>query len=46
MAVFDRTGRRLADDLGVAPGEQLLRARWAVQRGDDTGAGRGRAGAA
>ncbi|WP_326613896.1 winged helix-turn-helix domain-containing protein [Streptomyces scopuliridis] len=46
LAVFDRTGRRLADDLGVAPGEQLLRARWAVQRGDDAGAGRGRAGAA
>ncbi|GAA2499355.1 hypothetical protein GCM10010406_39870 [Streptomyces thermolineatus] len=46
LAVFDRTGRRLADDLGVAPGELLLRARWAVLRGDDAGAGRGRAGAA
>ncbi|MFI7414582.1 BTAD domain-containing putative transcriptional regulator [Streptomyces sp. NPDC049627] len=44
LAVFDRTGRRLADDLGVAPGELLRRARWSVLRGDE--AGRGRAGAA
>ncbi|MFE4173065.1 BTAD domain-containing putative transcriptional regulator [Streptomyces sp. NPDC056909] len=46
LAVFDRTGRRLADELGVTPGEPLLRARWAVLRGDDAGAGRGRAGSA
>ncbi|MFH8801242.1 BTAD domain-containing putative transcriptional regulator [Streptomyces sp. NPDC017936] len=46
LAVFDRTGRRLADDLGVAPGDELLQARRAVLRGDDAGTGRGRAGAA
>ncbi|MFE2970383.1 BTAD domain-containing putative transcriptional regulator [Streptomyces sp. NPDC059340] len=46
LAVFDRAGRRLADDLGVAPGELLRRARRAVLRGDDAGAGRGRVGAA
>lgn len=40
LAVFDRAGRRLADDLGVAPGELLLRARWAVLSGDGTGGGR------
>ncbi|MFC9649650.1 BTAD domain-containing putative transcriptional regulator [Streptomyces sp. NPDC056937] len=45
LAVFDRAGRRLADDLGVVPGELLLRARWAVLRGDGDG-GDGRAGAA
>lgn len=44
LAVFDRTARRLADDLGVAPGEPLRRARWSILRGDE--AGRGRAGAA
>ena len=46
LAVFDRTVRRLADDLGVAPTELLRRARWSVLRGDDAGRGRGRAGAA
>lgn len=46
LAVFDRTARRLADDLGVAPGEVLLRARRAVLRGDGAGTGRLRAGAA
>ncbi|WP_030939702.1 BTAD domain-containing putative transcriptional regulator [Streptomyces sp. NRRL S-646] len=46
LAVFDRTARRLAADLGVAPGEPLLRARWAVLRGNDADAGHGRAGAA
>ncbi|WP_225827012.1 BTAD domain-containing putative transcriptional regulator [Streptomyces naphthomycinicus] len=46
LAVFERAGRRLADDLGVAPGETLLRARRAVLRGDDAGPGRVRAGAA
>ncbi|GGK04553.1 hypothetical protein GCM10011583_40420 [Streptomyces camponoticapitis] len=44
LAVFDRAGRRLADELGVAPGEPLLRARWAVLR--EEGACAGRAGAA
>ncbi|MFF8592269.1 BTAD domain-containing putative transcriptional regulator [Streptomyces sp. NPDC015220] len=46
LAVFDRVGRRLAEDLGVAPGEALLRARRAALRGDGAGTGRGRAGAA
>ncbi|MBT2423290.1 winged helix-turn-helix domain-containing protein [Streptomyces sp. ISL-22] len=46
LAVFERTTRRLADDLGVTPGEPLRRARWSVLRGDDTGRGRARAGAA
>ncbi|MET7684675.1 BTAD domain-containing putative transcriptional regulator [Streptomyces sp. NPDC005423] len=46
LAAYDRIGRRLADDLGVAPGEPLLRARWAVLRGNHAGAGPGRAGAA
>ncbi|MGV9943547.1 BTAD domain-containing putative transcriptional regulator [Streptomyces sp. NPDC003401] len=46
LAVFDRTARRLADDLGVAPGEVLTRARRAVLRGDGTGTGHVRAGAA
>ncbi|MFG2933845.1 BTAD domain-containing putative transcriptional regulator [Streptomyces achromogenes] len=46
LAVFDRTARRLADDLGVAPGDLLLRARRAALSGEDAGRGRGRAGAA
>ncbi|MFC9288586.1 BTAD domain-containing putative transcriptional regulator [Streptomyces sp. NPDC057052] len=46
LAVFDRTARRLADDLGVAPGDVLVRARRAVLRGDGAGTGRVRAGAA
>ncbi|MFJ9034374.1 BTAD domain-containing putative transcriptional regulator [Streptomyces sp. NPDC102274] len=46
LTVFDRTRRRLADDLGVAPGEPLLRARGELLLGADAGAGRGRAGAA
>ncbi|MFI2367705.1 BTAD domain-containing putative transcriptional regulator [Streptomyces sp. NPDC018833] len=45
LVVFDRTRRRLADDLGVAPGELLRRARWAILRGDDAHPGRGLAGA-
>ncbi|MDC0772735.1 BTAD domain-containing putative transcriptional regulator [Streptomyces sp. HD] len=44
LAVFDRTARRLAADLGVAPGEPLRRARLRILRGDDLG--HGRAGAA
>ncbi|MEU3958197.1 hypothetical protein AB0F45_39180, partial [Streptomyces achromogenes] len=40
------TARRLADDLGVAPGDLLLRARRAALSGEDAGRGRGRAGAA
>ncbi|HEY3502108.1 MAG TPA: BTAD domain-containing putative transcriptional regulator [Actinocatenispora sp.] len=39
LLVFARTYRRLADDLGLAPGETLRRAHRAVLRGDDTGAG-------
>ncbi|MEU8652028.1 BTAD domain-containing putative transcriptional regulator [Streptomyces sp. NPDC048737] len=46
LAVFDRTARRLAGDLGVAPGDVLLRARRAVLHGDAAGTGRVRAGAA
>ncbi|MGW1954212.1 BTAD domain-containing putative transcriptional regulator [Streptomyces sp. NPDC001920] len=46
LAVFDRTAGRLADDLGVAPGELLRRARWSVLGEDGTATGRGRAGAA
>lgn len=42
LSVFNRTGRRLADELGVPPGELLCRARWSVLRGD--GGGRGRDG--
>ncbi|MFF9478634.1 BTAD domain-containing putative transcriptional regulator [Streptomyces sp. NPDC014733] len=45
LAVFDRTARHLTDDLGVPPGELLLRARWSVLRGDAPGGG-ARAGAA
>ncbi|QTE03064.1 BTAD domain-containing putative transcriptional regulator [Streptomyces cyanogenus] len=44
LAVFDRTARHLADDLGVAPGELLLQARRAALRGDDAGTGRDRTG--
>ncbi|MFR9798745.1 BTAD domain-containing putative transcriptional regulator [Streptomyces sp. MS06] len=47
LAVFERTARSLTDDLGVAPGEVLLRARRAALRGEDVDTGRpGRAGAA
>ncbi|MFF8449137.1 BTAD domain-containing putative transcriptional regulator [Streptomyces leeuwenhoekii] len=46
LAVFDRAGRCLAEDLGVAPGEALVRARRAVLRGDGAGTGPVRAGAA
>ncbi|MER7027120.1 MULTISPECIES: BTAD domain-containing putative transcriptional regulator [Streptomyces] len=47
LAVFDRTARHLADDLGVPPGQLLQRARWSVLRGDDgTAGGEDRAGAA
>ncbi|MBT2365920.1 winged helix-turn-helix domain-containing protein [Streptomyces sp. ISL-10] len=46
MVVFDRTRRRLADDLGVAPGELLRRARWAILREDDVSPGPGLAGVA
>ncbi|WP_041823536.1 BTAD domain-containing putative transcriptional regulator [Streptantibioticus cattleyicolor] len=34
LAVFDRARRKLADELGVRPGELLLRARRAVLRGE------------
>jgi DNA-binding SARP family transcriptional activator len=34
LAVFERTAGRLDGDLGVAPGDLLRRARWAVLRGD------------
>ncbi|GHH24348.1 hypothetical protein GCM10018780_74540 [Streptomyces lanatus] len=44
LTVYDRTARRLATELEVAPGELLCRARWSVLRGDESG--RGRAGAA
>ncbi|MEU5533736.1 BTAD domain-containing putative transcriptional regulator [Streptomyces sp. NPDC020362] len=43
LAVFDRTRRRLADDLEVAPGELLRRARWEILRESATGPGLGRA---
>ncbi|GGZ19639.1 hypothetical protein GCM10010300_74640 [Streptomyces olivaceoviridis] len=46
LAVFDRIARRLDDDLGVAPGDLLLRARRAALLGEDAGPGRGRAGVA
>ncbi|MGW3357552.1 BTAD domain-containing putative transcriptional regulator [Streptomyces bungoensis] len=46
LAVFDRAGRLLADELGVAPGDVLVRARRAVLRGDDAGTGHARARAA
>ncbi|EFF88594.1 LOW QUALITY PROTEIN: regulatory protein AfsR, partial [Streptomyces sp. e14] len=46
LAVFDRIARRLADDLGVDPGALLVRARRGALLGEDTGPGRGRAGAA
>ncbi|MGZ0201477.1 BTAD domain-containing putative transcriptional regulator [Streptomyces sp. RM1] len=48
LAVFDRIARHLAEDLGVPPGDVLLRARRAALLGEDTGPGRGRgrAGAA
>ncbi|MER8041629.1 AfsR/SARP family transcriptional regulator [Streptomyces sp. NPDC094032] len=38
-AVFDRARRRLADDLGVAPGVLLLRTHEMVLRGDESGPG-------
>jgi DNA-binding SARP family transcriptional activator/DNA-binding CsgD family transcriptional regulator len=46
LAVFDRAGRCLADELGVAPGEALWQARRAVLRGDGADTGRVRAGTA
>ncbi|MEU2711937.1 BTAD domain-containing putative transcriptional regulator [Streptomyces sp. NPDC007205] len=46
LAVFDRARKRLADDLGVAPGELLLRARRAVLRGDSASPGLGQGDAA
>ncbi|MGW2254585.1 BTAD domain-containing putative transcriptional regulator [Kitasatospora sp. NPDC001660] len=36
LAVFDRTRRRLADDLGVYPGQDLRRTHRMILRGDDT----------
>lgn len=42
LAVFERTARRLDDELGVAPGELLRRARWSVLRGEEAGQGRDR----
>ncbi|MER5938013.1 BTAD domain-containing putative transcriptional regulator [Streptomyces sp. NPDC001928] len=44
LAVFERTARRLTDELDVTPGEPLRRARRSILRGDE--AGRGGAGAA
>ncbi|MEU3710939.1 BTAD domain-containing putative transcriptional regulator [Streptomyces catenulae] len=46
LAVFDRTARHLTGDLGVPPGELLLRARWSVLRDDATARDTDRAGAA
>ncbi|MFH9659642.1 BTAD domain-containing putative transcriptional regulator [Streptomyces sp. NPDC017248] len=46
LAVYDRARRHLADDLGVAPGEELSLARRAVLRGDAAGTAGLRAGAA
>ncbi|MFI1760764.1 BTAD domain-containing putative transcriptional regulator [Streptomyces sp. NPDC020800] len=43
LSVFDRARRRLADDLGVAPGELLRRARWEILREGAAGSGHGRA---
>ncbi|KAF0647921.1 MULTISPECIES: BTAD domain-containing putative transcriptional regulator [Streptomyces] len=40
LAVFDRVRLRLADDLGVAPGEVLWQARRAALRGDGPATGR------
>ncbi|MFC7932021.1 BTAD domain-containing putative transcriptional regulator [Streptomyces cinereoruber] len=40
LAVFDRTCRRLADDLGVAPSMLLRRTRRMILCGDETGLGR------
>ncbi|MCS0636873.1 winged helix-turn-helix domain-containing protein [Streptomyces sp. LP05-1] len=39
VAVFDRARRRLAEDLGVAPGDELRRARGALVRSEGAGAG-------
>ncbi|MFF9474273.1 BTAD domain-containing putative transcriptional regulator [Streptomyces roseolus] len=40
LAVFDRTCRRLADDLGVTPSMQLRRTRRMILCGDEAGLGR------
>lgn len=40
LAVFDRTRRLLADDLGLTPGETLQRAQQAVLRGEEISFGR------
>ncbi|MFF2777173.1 BTAD domain-containing putative transcriptional regulator [Streptomyces sp. NPDC058052] len=40
LAAFDRTRRRLADDLGVAPSMLLRRTRRMILCGDETGLGR------
>ncbi|GAA1988618.1 BTAD domain-containing putative transcriptional regulator [Amycolatopsis minnesotensis] len=45
LAVFTRTRRLLADDLGLSPGETLRQAHQAVLRGDETSFGRTRTGA-
>lgn len=46
LAVFDSVARRLTDDLGIAPGEQLRRTRWAILRDDESSAAvRSQAGA-
>ncbi|QHC22943.1 BTAD domain-containing putative transcriptional regulator [Streptomyces sp. GS7] len=39
LSVFDRTRRRLADDLGVPPGQLLRRTHQMILRGQDTGLG-------
>ncbi|WP_189306273.1 BTAD domain-containing putative transcriptional regulator [Streptomyces albospinus] len=39
LTVFDRTRRRLADDLGVPPGQMLRRTHQMILRGHDAGLG-------
>lgn len=39
LAVFDRTRRRLADDLGVPPSRMLRRTCQMILRGDEAGLG-------
>ncbi|KIZ15278.1 BTAD domain-containing putative transcriptional regulator [Streptomyces natalensis] len=39
LAVFDRTRRRLADDLGVPPGQMLRQTHQMILRGHDAGLG-------
>ncbi len=46
LAVFDRTRRHLADELGVPPSEMLRRTRQAIVRADHVGLDRARTGTA